>query len=131
MPDPSTPTGLSRRELYIDARDLQSDSDPDNPLTPEQYLDVLKTRGREKMAEHQLVRSFSATVRTYNPTYVLGEDFFLGDTITVTDDRLGITVNAVVQGASRAASSAGEELTLTLGFGQPTLYDILKRKAGK
>ena len=131
MPDPSTPTGLSRRELYIDARYLQSDSDPDNPLTPEQYLDVLKTRGREKMAEHQLVRSFSATVRTYNPTYVLGEDFFLGDTITVTDDRLGITVNAVVQGASRAASSAGEELTLTLGFGQPTLYDILKRKAGK
>lgn len=131
MPDPSTPTGLSRRELYIDARDLQSDSDPDNPLTPEQYLDVLKTRGREKMAEHQLVRSFSATVRTYNPTYVLGEDFFLGDTITVTDDRLGITVNAVVQGASWAASSAGEELTLTLGFGQPTLYDILKRKAGK
>ncbi len=131
MPDPSTPTGLSRRELYIDARDLRSDSDPDNPLTPEQYLDVLKTRGREKMAEHQLVRSFSATVRTYNPTYVLGEDFFLGDTITVTDDQLGITVNAVVQGASRAASSAGEELTLTLGFGPPALYDILKRKAGK
>lgn len=131
MPDPSTPTGLARRELYIDARDLQSDSDPDNPLTPEQYLAVLTNRGREKMAEHQLVRSFSATVRTYDPTYVLGEDFFLGDTITVTDDRLGITVNAVVQGVSRAVSSAGEELTLTLGFGQPTLHDILKRKAGK
>lgn len=131
MPDPSTPTGLARRELYIDARDLQSDSDPDNPLTPEQYRAVLTNRGREKMAEHKLVRSFSATVRTFDPTYTLGEDFFLGDTITVTDDRLGITVNAVVQGASRAVSSAGEELTLTLGFGQPTLHDILKRKAGK
>lgn len=131
MPNSTTPSGLARRELYIDARDLQSDSDPDNPLTPEQYRAVLTNRGKEKMAEHQLVRSFSATVRTYDQTYVLGEDFFLGDTITVTDDRLGITVNAVVQGASRAVSSAGEELTLTLGFGQPTLYDILKRKAGK
>lgn len=131
MPDTTTPAGLARRELYIDARDLQSDSDPDNPLTPEQYRAVLTNRGKEKMAEHQLVRSFSVTVRTYDPTYTLGEDFFLGDTITVTDDRLGITANAVVQGASRAVSSAGEELTLTLGFGQPTLYDILKRKAGK
>lgn len=36
-----TPSGLNRRELYIDARDLQSDGDPDNPLTPEQYADVV------------------------------------------------------------------------------------------
>lgn len=131
MPDKATPAGLSRRELYIDARDLQSDSDPDNPLTPEEYRAVLKTRGREKMAEHRLVKSFSATVRTINPTYALGEDFFLGDTITVIDDRLGVTVNAVVQGAERSASSRGEDLILTLGFAQPTTYEILKRKAGK
>jgi len=126
-----SPTGLSRRELYIDARDLQSDSDPDNPMTPEEYLAVLANRGREKLAEHQLVRAFSATVRTLDPTYTLGEDFFLGDTITVTDSRLGVTVNAVVQGVERSTSSAGEERILALGFGQPTIHDILKRKAGK
>ena len=43
------PTGLSRREIYIDARDLQSDSDPDDPLTPEEYAAVLTTRGRGKL----------------------------------------------------------------------------------
>lgn len=128
---PNTPTGFQRRELYIDARDLQSDSDPDNPLTEEEYTAVLTTRGREKLAENQLVRSFSAEVRTYDPTYIYGEDFFLGDTITVTDERLGLTVDAVVQGAERTVSAQGETLTLTLGFGPPTLYDILKRKAGK
>ena len=63
-----TPTGLFRRELYIDARDLQSDSDPDKPLTEEEYTAVLTARGKEKLAEHQLVRSFSAEVRTYDPT---------------------------------------------------------------
>lgn len=127
----STPTGLNRRELYIDARDLQSDSDTDKPLTADEYREVLVNRGTEKLAEHQLVRSFSATVRTHNPTYVYGEDFFLGDTITVTDERLGVTVDAVVQGAYRAVSGEGESLELTLGFGVPTIYDILKRKAGK
>ena len=34
---PANPTGLSRRELYIDARDLQSDSGLDKPLTAEEY----------------------------------------------------------------------------------------------
>lgn len=124
-------TGLARRELWVDARDLQSDSDPDNPLTAEEYIDILTARGREKLAENQLVRSFSAIVRTYNPTYVYDEDFLLGDTITVTDERLSVTLNAVVQTAERAVSKEGESLTLTLGFGQPTLYDRLKRKAVK
>ena len=126
----TTPTGFQRRDLYIDARDLQSDSDPDNPLTEEEYTAVLTARGREKLAENQLVRSFSAEIKTYDPTYIYGEDFFLGDTITVTDERLGLTVDAVVQGAERTVSAQGETLTLTLGFGPPTIYDILKRKAG-
>ena len=125
------PTGLSRRELYIDARDLQSDSDPDKPLTSEEYVALLKNRGLEKLAERQLVKSFSAVVRTLDPAYVLGADYQLGDTITVTDQRLGVTADAVVQSVERSVSEAGEGMTLTLGYGQPTVYDILKRKEGK
>lgn len=128
MPSPS---GLNRREIYIDARDLQSDSDPDKPLTPEQYNAVLTARGKEKLAENQLVQAFSTEVRTYNPTYVYGEDFFLGDTITVIDERLGVTVDAVVQGVQRSVSKEGEGLSLMLGYGQPTVFDILKRKVEK
>ena len=127
----STPTGLSRREIFIDARDLQSDTDPDNPMTPEEYLAFLANRGRQKLAENQLVRSFSADVRTYDPTYPYGEDFRLGDTITVTDERLGITTDAVVHGVERTVSAAGESLTLMLGYGQPTIFDKLRRKEDK
>lgn len=125
----NVPRWPHRRELYIDARDLQSDSDPDHPLTLEEYRAVLTTRGREKLAEHQLVRSFSAVVRSYDPTYVLGEDFFLGDIITVTDERLGVSAAAVVQGVERAVSGEGESMTFTLGYGPPTLAEILRRKA--
>lgn len=124
-------TGLSRRELFIDARDLQPDSDPDTPLTDEEYIVLLENRGRQKLAENQLVRSFSAEVRTYDQTYPYGEDYQLGDTITVTDDRLGITVDAVVQGVEQSVGKDGESLTLVLGYGQPNVYDILKRKADR
>lgn len=128
---PDTPTGLARRELWIDARDLQSDANPDNPLSPEEYAALLTVRGREKLAENQLVRSFSTVVRTVDPTYTYGEDFFLGDTITVTDERLGVTVGAVVQAVERSVSQSGESMTLTLGYSMPTLHDILKRKAAR
>jgi len=124
-------SGLKRRELYVDARDLQSDSDPEHPLTPEEYKTLLLARGKEKLAENQLVNGFHAEVRTLEPTYLYGIDFFLGDTITVTDERLGITADAVVQGAERSVSEAGEKLTLTLGYEEPTIYRLLRRKAGK
>lgn len=129
---PSGPSsGLNRREMYIDARDLQSDSDSENPLTPEQYLAVLQARGLEKLSENQLVKSFSAKVRLYNASYQYGVDFYDGDTITVTDERLGITVDAVVRGAEITFDERGETLILTLGYGVPTTSDILKRKVDK
>ena len=127
---PDIPAWPYRREIYIDARDLQSDSDPDKPLTPEEYADLLENRGREKLAENQLVKSFSAVIRTIDPTYTLGEDFHVGDTITVIDERLGVTADAVVQGVERAVGEDGESMVLTLGYSQPTIYDVL-RKAGK
>lgn len=125
------PTWPYRREIYIDARDLQSDSDPDKPLTPEEYTAVLTARGREKLAERQLVQSFAATVRERGATYVLGEDYQLGDTITVIDEMMGVTADAVVQGVTRSIGRNGETMGLTLGYNQPTAYDILKRKADR
>ena len=128
-PPGGEPGGLSRRETYVDARDLQSNADPDDPMTEEEYLEALKTRGKENLSDHQLVQSFSATVRTLDPTYVYGVDFFLGDTITVTDERLGLSVSALVEGVERSVGKNGEDLILTLGYGPPTLGDRL-RKAG-
>lgn len=123
------PFGITRRETYVDARDLQSNVEPDDPMTEEEYLEALKTRGKENLSDHQLVQSFSATVRTLDPTYVYGVDFFLGDTITVTDERLGLSVSALVEGVERSVGKNGEDLILTLGYGPPTLGDRL-RKAG-
>mgnify|MGYP001102300984 CR=1 FL=1 len=126
----NTPTWPDRREIYIDARDLQSDSDPDKPMTADQYKEVLTARGQEKLAENQLVKSFSAVIRTLDPTYTLGEDFQLGDIITVIDERMGVTADAVVQGVERSVGEDGDSMVLTLGYSQPTIYDVL-RKAGK
>ena len=126
----TTPTGLSRRELWTDARDIQS-GEGEDALTPEEYAEALTTRGREKLAERQLVQSFSALVRTQGAAFEFGRDYQLGDRITVSDRRLGVTVGALVTGAEYTVSRDGRELTLTLGYGQPTVYEKLSRKEDK
>jgi len=123
--------GLSRRELWVDARDIQSQQEGGETMSVEEYLTTLATRGAEKLTESQLVQSFNATIRTHDPTYKFGVDFFLGDTITVTDERLGVSVDAVVQGVERSVSRDGESMSLILGYAQPTLYERLQRKAAK
>ena len=126
------PFGLSRRELWVDARDLQrGDESASDRLTQEEYAAVLSTRGYEKLAENQLVQAFSAVVRTLDPSYELGRDFQLGDKITVEDRRLGVTADAVVTAARYSISREGEQMELTLGYTQPTLHQILKRKDEK
>lgn len=122
-------SGLKRRELWVDARDLQSSTLTGEDLTPAEYQEVLKTRGKEKLSENQLVQSFDATMRTKNPTYIFEKDFFLGDTLTAIDKRLGITVDALVEGMEYSFVDGVEDLVLTLGYSSPTPYDIL-RKAG-
>lgn len=123
------PQGIARREMYVDAKDLQKDSDPDNPMTDTEYLEALTTRGQEKLSDAQLVQSFDASIRTINPTYEYGKDFLLGDTITVIDKNLGVTVDAVVESVQRSISSQGEQLSIGFGYSTPTLYQKL-RKAG-
>lgn len=130
MAENTTPTGFHRRELWVDARDLQS-GEGEDALTPEEYQAALATRGREKLAEARTAQSFSVTVRTVNPTFELGRDFFLGDTITVTDERLGASASAVVTGAEYFWGREGQGLTLILGFSQPTIWEKLAGKAEK
>ena len=47
-------TGLDRKELYVDARDLQSTID-ETTLTTEEYNNLLTTRGNEKLSEKQAI----------------------------------------------------------------------------
>lgn len=119
-------SGIYRRELVVDARDLQSDSDPDHPMTDAEYLEALRNRGLEKQGDHQLVQSFSATIAR-DPNYVLGKDFFLGDFITVVDQRLGVSIKAQVEGVERSFCDNKEDMVLTIGYSLLDLSDRLRK----
>lgn len=72
-----TLTGLERREVFVDAKDLRSDD-----LTENEYLAVLATRGNEKLKEMILSDSYDVvTIPTGN--FIYKTDYDLGDIVTV------------------------------------------------
>lgn len=97
-------SGLTRRELYTDARDLRL-SDYGN-LT--NYNKALKQRGVEKLYDNARITSYEGEVEALH-SFVYGRDFFMGDTIQINNE-YGIQGNARVIEWVRSESESGVDI---------------------
>lgn len=88
--------GWGCRELWIDARDIQSKDSDGNTMTDEVYEELIRQRANEKATENTVERSYSSTITEANNQYEYGKDYYKGDFVTVIDNELGITVDAQV-----------------------------------
>lgn len=77
-------SGLNRRELFTDARDISSNV-YGGTLTTEQYIEKLKARGIEKLAEHTVKTAFEGEVEATR-LFKYGEDFFIGDIVQIANE---------------------------------------------
>ena len=127
--------GLSRRELYVDARDLQSEISNEDGTTTKindnDYLEMLNDRGNEKLAEHITTESFEAKMRVVGKVqYKYGVDYNKGDKVIVQDVELGIQVIGKVTEVSENYDDE-YELIITFGYSYPTLIQKVKRQISK
>ena len=79
-------SGLDRRELFVDARDISSNN---GEISENNYYDMLAARGSEKLAEQQIVKAFSGNIEPQT-TYRYKKDYNLGDIVSV-DNGYGVT----------------------------------------
>lgn len=82
--DLANKTGLHRREMFVDARDLQSEREDQSVMTPAEYNQILRTRGLKYLYEYQEQNLFEGEVEA-SQTFVYGVDFVLGDTVQIRD----------------------------------------------
>lgn len=128
----SVSSGFLRRELYVDARDLQSrilDDDGNEITIPrDEYYGMLDMRGKGRLAERQVVESFEAKIRvTGDAQYKFGVDYFKGDKVLVHDADLGILLTATVSEVSESFSDK-YSLDVVFGFSYPTLLQKIKKQ---
>lgn len=78
-------SGLNRRELFTDARDITSDTDGGVTLSEEEYTAQLEHRGKENLANNTEVTSFEGEIDT-TLMFKYGEDFFNGDIVQFSNE---------------------------------------------
>lgn len=77
-------SGLNRRELFTDARDISSNVDG-GTLTNEQYIAKLKARGIENLSGYTSKTAFEGEVEATR-LFKYGEDFFIGDIVQIANE---------------------------------------------
>jgi hypothetical protein len=77
-------SGLARREIFTDAKDVSSTVDGGN-LTDEEYDAQLAQRGVESLSDNDAIYSFEGQIE---PTrmFKYGEDFFMGDILEIANE---------------------------------------------
>lgn len=133
-----------RKELYVDARDLQSEyseevttkDDEGNDITEtvqkkmteQEYNATLSNRGFEKMGETLVEESYESQIRTDARTiYQFGKDYTYGDYVTVIDKSLGIMLNVQITEMQIVYDANGYDYIPTFGNSVPTILKKIKR----
>lgn len=100
-------TGMDRRELFTDARDISDYDDDGGTISDTAYTKLLTTRGEEKLAEQIATSEFSGQAET-TWMFRYGEDFGMGDVVQVANE-FGMEAEARVTEFIMSNSETGFE----------------------
>lgn len=123
--------GFDRRELYVDARDVQSEYTDDKgntkTVSAERYKELLINRGKKALSENTLTQTYDGSVRGIGyVAYEYGVDFFVGDIVTLMDRRIGIRIDAAI---TQVEQQFDDEYNIQITFGEayPTVMRKVRR----
>ncbi|AAB18719.1 minor tail protein [Lactococcus phage r1t] len=124
--------GLEREEIYVDARDIQKQtqngSGKDITLTDSQYKAALTSRGIEKLAEQEEVLTINGDIDLESDLFVYGKDYELGDRVRFTSKLFNLTKTSVLAGIDETWDNTGHHMSPLWDKESPTVFDIIKRR---
>lgn len=101
--------GLDRREIYVDARDLQKEEG----VADSQYKLFLTQRGKEKLQEHPKINVFDC--ETIETNFKYGIDFELGDIVAISNNMFGYQKKERIYGIERIYQGGSRTTNLIFG----------------
>jgi hypothetical protein len=114
-------SGIERREVWVDAKDLQSAD------FPTRYLDALIFRGQSRLAELAPIQAFDSVVNQYgNLKYK--SDFDIGSRVRAESVKWGVSITARITEIAETYDRDGLSLEVTFGKPLLTLAEKLNRE---
>lgn len=120
-------SGLDRFEMFVDAKDLSNIDENNNPISDTDYNLLLKERGNTKLAECTDIKTFDSKINV-NSNLIYKVDFDLGDIVTCTSKKWGITINTRITEVTEVYEESGPQINIIFGNNIPTLLDKIKQK---
>lgn len=111
--------GEEKRELYVDARDLQKDEE----MTDSEYIETLKERGIAKLNERNRVETANFCIDSLS-NLEYQKDYDLGDNVVYKNEELGFTIEKRIVGITESYENGNK--TIDVMFGED--YNIKKVK---
>lgn len=107
--------GLDRYEIFVDAKSIsQNLNSEEDAISTSEYLVMLQERGNEELAKKTLTEGFSGQIVS-DYTFVYGNDFFLGDVVTV-KNKYGMTKDVRVLSVTESEDEDGVTLIPQFNF---------------
>lgn len=120
--------GEERKELYVDARDLQQEDGNGNKIPLEKYKAQLTQRGREKLTEFRKVEVISSEVDA-NANLVYKKDFDLGDYCSYVNVEINISTDKRITEIMETYEGGAMKLSVTFGTDEvSSVKQLIKRE---
>lgn len=114
--------GAPRKELWVDARDLQR-----GEQTQAEYEAVLRERGLQKLAEYRQTHNANVTAIA-SANLVYRQDYDLGDLCTYVNGDLGITMDARLTEVTETWEGGAYSIQLVFGDTDKEIRQVLDRE---
>ena len=114
--------GLRRRELFVDARDLTRRLDGGGEMPMPEYLELLRTRGKQRAANYVTVESADLRVAPANTM-----EYGLGDVVTYANRELGVVLEERITEITHVIERNFAGCSVALGRTPLSIIDKLKR----
>ena len=75
-------SGVDRREMFVDARDVSSRIDNDHNMSLEEYNKLLTQRGLERLTARKVGMNFEGKIES-SQLFVYGKDYNIGDIVQI------------------------------------------------
>lgn len=113
-------TGLQLREIFLDASSVNkkyknAGSDTEQEYTTAQYTALLKQQGKLTLTKHIATENFNGEINVSFGTYQFNRDYFLGDIVTIQDNKINKYINERITEATEVQDENGYNVDVVFG----------------
>lgn len=119
--------GLSRYEMFIDARDIAEKDENEQPIPESVIIQTLTERGQQQLNEFLQEQYLEGQILTKSP-FLYENDFDLGDLVTIQNKSWGVTMDSRITEIKEIYEVSGYNIEATFGNNRPTLIKKIKQE---